>query len=51
MDERNFSLAENYINRELSLLKFNERVLEQARDFIHTTIRKVKISVYLLYQF
>jgi polyphosphate kinase len=32
MDERNFSLAENYINRELSLLKFNERVLEQARD-------------------
>ena len=32
MDERNFSLAENYINRELSLLKFNARVLEQARD-------------------
>lgn len=32
MDERNFSLAENYINRELSLLKFNQRVLEQARD-------------------
>jgi len=32
MDERNFGLAENYINRELSLLKFNERVLEQARD-------------------
>ena len=32
MDEHNFSLAENYINRELSLLKFNQRVLEQARD-------------------
>ena len=32
MDEHNFSLAENYINRELSLLKFNTRVLEQARD-------------------
>lgn len=32
MDERNFSLAENYINRELSLLKFNSRVLQQARD-------------------
>lgn len=32
MDEHDFSLAENYINRELSLLKFNARVLEQARD-------------------
>ncbi len=32
MDEQNFGLAENYINRELSLLKFNSRVLQQARD-------------------
>ena len=32
MDEHNFSLADNYINRELSLLKFNSRVLQQARD-------------------
>ncbi|MCY4420639.1 MAG: polyphosphate kinase 1 [Gammaproteobacteria bacterium] len=32
MDEQNFGLANNYINRELSLLKFNSRVLQQARD-------------------
>jgi len=32
MDEQNFGLAENYINRELSLLQFNSRVLQQARD-------------------
>ena len=32
MDEQNFGLAENYINRELSLLKFNSRVLQQARE-------------------
>ena len=32
MDEQNFGLAKNYINRELSLLKFNSRVLQQARD-------------------
>jgi polyphosphate kinase len=32
MDEHNFSIANNFINRELSLLKFNSRVLQQARD-------------------
>ncbi len=30
MDEQTFSLPEYYINRELSLLKFNQRVLQQA---------------------
>lgn len=42
MDERNFSLAENYINRELSLLKFNERVLEQARDSSTPLLERLK---------
>ncbi|MEM7402125.1 MAG: polyphosphate kinase 1 [Pseudomonadota bacterium] len=42
MDERNFSLAENYINRELSLLKFNARVLEQARDKSTPLLERLK---------
>ncbi len=42
MDDRNFSLAENYINRELSLLKFNERVLEQARDSSTPLLERLK---------
>ena len=42
MDEHNFSLAENYINRELSLLKFNSRVLEQARDTTTPLLERLK---------
>ena len=42
MDEHNFSLAENYINRELSLLKFNARVLEQARDTSTPLLERLK---------
>ena len=42
MDEQNFSLAENYINRELSLLKFNQRVLEQARDHSTPLLERLK---------
>jgi len=42
MDEHNFSLAENYINRELSLLKFNARVLEQARDSSTPLLERLK---------
>ena len=42
MDERNFSLAEYYINRELSLLKFNARVLQQARDKSTPLLERLK---------
>lgn len=42
MDEQNFGLAENYINRELSLLKFNYRVLQQARDSSTPLLERLK---------
>ncbi len=42
MDERNFGLAEYYINRELSLLKFNDRVLQQARDKSTPLLERLK---------
>lgn len=42
MDEQNFGLAENYINRELSLLKFNSRVLQQARDISTPLLERLK---------
>ena len=42
MDEQNFGLAKNYINRELSLLKFNSRVLQQARDPSDPLLERLK---------
>ncbi len=42
MEEQNFSLADYYINRELSLLKFNHRVLQQARDKATPLLERLK---------
>jgi len=42
VEEQNFSLADYYINRELSLLKFNHRVLQQARDKATPLLERLK---------
>ncbi len=40
--ERDFSAPENFINRELSWLEFNRRVLEEAQDPTQPLIERVK---------
>ena len=40
--ERRFSAPENFINRELSWLEFNRRVLEEAQDPTQPLIERVK---------
>ena len=39
---RKFSAPENFINRELSWLEFNRRVLEEAQDATQPLIERVK---------
>src|SRR6266513_2233569 len=40
--EERFSAPENFINRELSWLEFNRRVLEEAQDPTQPLIERVK---------
>src|SRR5437764_12661337 len=40
--EKRFSAPENFINRELSWLQFNRRVLEEAQDATQPLIERVK---------
>src|SRR6266403_132789 len=40
--EKHFSAPENFINRELSWLEFNRRVLEEAQDSTQPLIERVK---------
>ncbi|MDQ6624373.1 MAG: hypothetical protein M3Y86_12930 [Verrucomicrobiota bacterium] len=41
-EQSRFSAAENFINRELSWLEFNRRVLEEAQDPTQPLIERVK---------
>ena len=50
MDTVNLSQPELYINRELSMLQFNRRVLEQAKDPSTPLLERLEISVYFQYQ-
>ncbi|MGH8644551.1 MAG: polyphosphate kinase 1, partial [Gammaproteobacteria bacterium] len=42
MDAANLKSSELYINRELSLLEFNRRVLEQAKDEMVPLLERLK---------
>ena len=48
MDQPDLRSAEHYINRELSLLEFNERVLAQALDRASPAPRTAQVPVHLV---
>ena len=48
MDQPDLRSAEHYINRELSLLEFNERVLAQALDGEVPLLERLKFLVHFL---
>ena len=48
MDQPDLRSAEHYINRELSLLEFNERVLAQALDEKSAAARAAQVPVHLV---
>ncbi len=50
MNDTDLQTPQLYINRELSFLEFNQRVLEQAKDSRIPLLERVRIPVHLLRQ-
>ena len=50
MNDTDLQIPQLYINRELSFLEFNQRVLEQAKDDRIPLLERVRVPVHLLRQ-